>query len=72
VLVSYRPSLPVPERKAFQLATTAILLATLSVTAACAGVFYLLKQLALEEMHLQLLPEHAATTQTAMNTFENV
>jgi hypothetical protein len=65
LLVSYRPSMPVRERKAFQVATTAILLATLSATAACAMVFHLLKQLALEEMHLQLLPDHPVTTETA-------
>jgi diadenosine tetraphosphate (Ap4A) HIT family hydrolase len=66
--------MPVRERKAFQAATSAILLATLSVTAAFALVFYVLKQLALEAMHLHLhlLPEHAATTHAAKNEFENV
>jgi hypothetical protein len=64
--------MPVRERKAFQAVTSAILLATLSVTAAFALVFYVLQQLALEAMHLHLLPEHAATTHAAKNEFENV
>jgi hypothetical protein len=72
LLVSYRPSMPVRERKAFQMATTAILLATLSATAACAMVFHVLNQLALEEMHFHLLLEHAATTQTAKTKLANV
>ena len=58
LLISCRPAMPVAERKAFEVAMTAVLLATLSVVVACALVFQVLGQLALDELNLQLR-EHA-------------
>jgi len=58
LLISCRPALPVAERKALEVAMTAVLLATLSVVVACALVFQVLGQLALDELNLQLR-EHA-------------
>ena len=64
LLISCRPTMPVAERKAFEVAMTAVLLATLSVIMTCALLFQVLSQLALEELHFHVLRERATSTQS--------
>ena len=64
LLISCRPSMRDKERKGFEVAMTAVLLATLSVLVACALLFQVLSQSALDVLHLHLLQEHATSSQT--------